>query len=78
MTLGIPARVSAPGALSALARLLGLRLLPRFPLLVVEVWSWVSGSCQFSFPRPLGRTGHSEAGVLCLKPDRRWEWPQGV
>jgi len=43
MTLGIPARASAPRAPSALARLPGLRIHPRFLLLVVEVYPgiWV-------------------------------------
>lgn len=43
MTLGIPARASARRALSALARLLGLRIRPRFLLLVVEEYPgiWV-------------------------------------
>lgn len=57
MTLGIPARESAPRALSALAHLLGLCLLPRFLLLVVEVWSWVSGWCQFFFPLSARKDG---------------------
>lgn len=38
MTPGVPARASAPRALSAFACLLGLRFCPRFLLLVVEVY----------------------------------------
>lgn len=71
MTPGVPVRRQHPGH-SAFACLLGLRFCPRFLLLVVGC-TWVSESCQLSFPLSTEGRDILRLVTFCLKPDGRRE-----